>query len=154
MMTTIAVTRDDRMEPSRARASILEQHERLRQILGDTQVIAERVLAGEGLVRELEQQLEILRTAFWDHNQSEEALLEPILRLDYAWGPARIARMLEEHGAEHAAIREALSGSALEVAARMAELAEDIDAHMAAEERTFLSPGVLRDDVVSTEDGD
>jgi hypothetical protein len=62
--------------------------------------------------------------------------------------------MFEEHAAEHASFREAMTGSALAIAARMAELAEDVDAHMAAEERTFLSPGVLRDDVVVTDDGD
>lgn len=153
MMTTTTTNREAWMEPSRARALILEQHERLRRLLTETQALADRVLAGGGGVAALEQQLELLRTAFWDHNQSEEALLEPILRLDFAWGPARIARMLEEHGAEHAAIREALAGGALEVAARLVELVEDIDAHMAAEERTFLSPGVLRDDIITVEGG-
>lgn len=153
MMTTTTTNREAWMEPSRARATILEQHERLRRLLAEAQVLAARVLAGQGGVAALERQLELVRTAFWDHNQSEEALLEPILRLDYAWGPARIARMLEEHGAEHAAIREALAGNTLDVAARLEELVEDIDAHMAAEERTFLSPGVLRDDIVTVEGG-
>lgn len=142
------------MEPTQARAVLLEQHERLRRLLTDVQTVADRVLAGEGVVAELQQHLDALRAAFAEHNDSEEALLEPILRLDFAWGPARIARMLEEHSAEHASFREAMEGSALDVAARMADLVEDIDAHMAAEERTFLSPGVLRDDVVATDDGD
>lgn len=145
---------ENRMEPTHARALLLEQHERLRRLFTEIQVVAERVLSGEGVVAELQVRLDELREAFAEHNASEEAWLEPILRLDFAWGPARIARMLEEHGAEHASFREAMSGSALEIAARMAELVEDIDAHMAAEERTFLSPGVLRDDVVVTEDGD
>ena len=51
--------------------------------------------------------------------------------------------MLEEHVAEHAAFWEMLTGSTVEVAARMDELIDELDAHMAAEERTFLSPLVL-----------
>lgn len=142
------------MEPTQARTVLLEQHERLRRLLAEVQVVADRALAGETVVAELQQHLDELRSAFAEHNTSEEALLEPILRLDFAWGPARIARMLEEHGAEHASFREAMAGPVLEIAARMAELIEEIDAHMAAEERTFLSPSVLRDDVVTTDDGD
>jgi iron-sulfur cluster repair protein YtfE (RIC family) len=146
--------RELRMEPTQARAVLLGQHDGLRRLLTQIQEVADRVLAGEGLVAELQQHLDELRAAFAEHNASEETLLEPILRLDFAWGPARIARMLEEHGAEHASFREALSRTALEIAARMSDLVEEIDAHMAAEERTFLSPSVLRDDVVTIDDGD
>jgi iron-sulfur cluster repair protein YtfE (RIC family) len=142
------------MDPTRARAVLLAQHDRLRRLLMVAQAVADRVLGGEGVVAELHPHLDALQAAFAEHNASEEELLEPILRLDFAWGPARIARMLEEHAAEHASFREAMSGPALEIAGRIAELIEDIDAHMAAEERTFLSPGVLRDDVVETDDGD
>ncbi len=142
------------MEPSQARALLLSQHDRLRQLFNEIQHVADRVLAGEGVAAELQEVLARLRVAFAEHNTSEEALLEPILRLDYAWGPPRIERMLEEHAAEHASFRLSMAGPDLEVAARMAELIEDIDAHMAAEERTFLSPGVLRDDCVLIDDGD
>jgi iron-sulfur cluster repair protein YtfE (RIC family) len=145
---------EERMEPTQARAVLLEQHERLRQLLGDAQALAARVLAGEGTEAELQACLDVLRAAFAEHNASEESLLEPILRLDFAWGPARIARMIEEHAAEHASFRAVLATPALAIAARMDDLVEDVDAHMAAEERTFLSPGVLRDDVVTTDNGD
>jgi hypothetical protein len=123
-------------------------------LLTDTLALADRVLAGEGSLDHLQDLFATLRVAFAEHNQSEESLLEPILRLDHAWGPARIARMIEEHGAEHASIRETLARPVLDVAAEMAELVDLVDAHMAAEERTFLSPGVLRDDVINEEDGD
>ena len=56
--------------------------------------------------------------------------------------------MLEEHAGEHVAFQAALTGTDHEVAAGMADLCEEVDAHMAAEERTFLSPGVLCGDVV------
>jgi hypothetical protein len=66
------------MEPTRARAVLLAQHDGLRRLLGAAQVIAERVLAGEGLISELQQHLDELRAAFAEHNVSEETLLEPI----------------------------------------------------------------------------
>jgi iron-sulfur cluster repair protein YtfE (RIC family) len=137
------------MEPSQARSLLLDQHNRLRRLLTEIQAVADRVLEGEGVTAELQERLGELRRAFAEHNTSEESLLEPILRLDFAWGPARIERMMEEHTAEHVSFREALAGPDLEVASRMRELIEDIDAHMAAEERTFLSPGVLRDDIIN-----
>ena len=60
------------------------------------------------------------------------------------WGAKLVDRMAEEHIAEHAAFWELLSGTRTEVVARICELAEELDAHMAAEERTFLSPEVVR----------
>ncbi len=140
------------MEPSQARAELLAQHDRLRQLFTEVQASADRLRAGETGPADFQRRLAELRREFAAHNESEERLLEPILRLDFAWGPARIARMLEEHGAEHTSFRDALAGPELEVAARFADLVEEIDAHIAAEERTFLSPGVLRDDMVTLED--
>ncbi|MEO8702775.1 MAG: hypothetical protein ABI867_22210 [Kofleriaceae bacterium] len=58
--------------------------------------------------------------------------------------------MLEEHLAEHAAFWELLCGSRAEVAGRIEELAEELEAHMVAEERTFLSSATLREDVIRT----
>lgn len=142
------------MEPSAARALLLAQHDRLRRLLTDTAEVAVLVLGGEGSLDHLQDLLASVRVAFAEHNASEESLLEPILRLDHAWGPQRIARMLEEHGAEHASFRAALARPALELAGEMADLVEMIEAHIAAEERTFLSSAVLRDDIVQTEDGD
>ena len=132
------------MDPAKARAQLLREHEVLRALLSEALAIAERLRCQDPVHAALERAVDALRQAFARHNDSEEALLEPILREDPAWGPARIARMIEEHSAEHAAFRAMLAGTSLEVAARLPELAEDIDAHMAAEERTFLSPGVLR----------
>ena len=134
------------MEPTRARALILDQHDQLRRLLAQAQVVAYRAVAGEAVLAELEARLEGLRQAFAEHNACEEAMLAPILQLDSAWGPARISRMREEHDAEHRAFAAALTGTTLEVAARLAEVVEEIDAHMCAEERTFLAPSVMCDD--------
>jgi iron-sulfur cluster repair protein YtfE (RIC family) len=120
------------VQPNEARAQLLREHEHLRALLA-------RLTETRTTAALLE-----LRQAFAAHNASEEALLVPILAENPSVGPARIARMIEEHAAEHTAMRAALAGDDLEVAGRLDELAEDIDAHMAAEERTFLSPQVLR----------
>jgi hypothetical protein len=65
-------------------------------------------------------------------------------------GSLLVDRMLEEHVAEHAAFWEILSGTRGEIADPIDDLADEIDAHMLAEERTFLSPVTLRDDVIRT----
>jgi iron-sulfur cluster repair protein YtfE (RIC family) len=138
------------MKPSEARAQLLAQHARIRALLEGAGTAARQVLAGAGGV-DFRRIADELRAALVEHNLAEEAVLEPILRAGDAWGPVRVSRMIEEHAGEHAAFREALDGTDGEVAARMADLAEEIEAHMLAEERTFLSPSVLRDDVINLE---
>ena len=132
------------MNPSEARAQLLREHDQLRALLAAAVALAGEFRRGKAMAAELRGAVERLREAFAAHNASEETLLVPILEEHGAIGPARIARMIEEHAAEHAAMRAALAGHPADVAARLDELAEDIDAHMAAEERTFLSSGVLR----------
>ena len=132
------------MQPHEARAQLLREHESLRVLVSDALAVAAALRHGEAVADDLRRALDALREAFVAHNQSEETVLEPILREHPEVGAARVARMFEEHVAEHAAFRAALAGDVVEVATRLDELAEDLDAHMAAEERTFLSPGVLR----------
>lgn len=142
------------MEPSQARTQLLAEHAQLRRTLDRLAEIAAAVREdspNSSRSFELRETLQLLRDLFVAHNASEERLLGPILREDYAWGQARVDRMLEEHRAEHAEIRASMTGSDREVAERVADLKEMVEAHMAAEERTFLSPRVLRDDVVSLE---
>ena len=126
-------------------ALLLEQHEGLRTRTGRCAQLSAHLLRGEPVALQLAAELVRLREAFLDHNDVESRLLEPYLAASDAWGPLRVDRMLEEHAAEHAAFRERLDGTTEEIAARFADFAEDLDAHMAAEERTFLSPKVLAD---------
>jgi len=134
------------MHPSEARLRCLAQHEWLRAMLMQTRTLARRFLAGEPVERSLETSLRRLRRAYTAHNAFEFSVLEPMLRDTDAWGPARVARMIEEHGAEHEALEELLAGTTQEVAMRFDEFDELVDAHMTAEERTFLSVQVLHDD--------
>jgi iron-sulfur cluster repair protein YtfE (RIC family) len=133
------------MMPAAARSTLLAQHDRLRTQLALCAALAARLRAGEDVRVELESALVRIRYAFAEHNETEEMLLEPMLQRSDAWGPRRIDRMLEEHAAEHVMFRNLLTGPTADVAARMEDLTEELEAHMAAEERTFLSPAVLRD---------
>ncbi len=134
------------MKPSQALLSLLQQHARLRDLASAALSAAARRLAGDRPSSEFHQSIVDLRRALAEHNVCEEAFLDPLLRADKTVGAARVRRMMEEHIAEHAAFSAALEGDDLEVARGISDLVEELDAHMQAEERTFLSPAVLRDD--------
>jgi len=142
------------MKRSEARTQLLRQHDWLREIMAAAVALGERLLVGEAVREELLRALTELRDALAEHNRDEEAMLENVLRDADAWGPLRVARMFEEHRAEHAAMRDALAGTEIEVAHRFADFSEQLEAHMAAEERTFLSPAVLKDDIIDTDPSD
>lgn len=134
------------MRAPEAREHLLGQHGRLRQLIGEAEGLAARMLAGQELGPSFRRVVDELRTVLAEHNWAEETLLQPILARGEAWAAEkRTERMFEEHQAEHAALREALAGPDLEVAARMADFAEELTAHMDAEERTFLAPSVLKE---------
>ncbi len=126
-------------------ALMLEQHAGLRVRVERCSALSIRLLRGEEVAGELAGELARLREQFTAHVEAEERLLEPALASSDAWGPLRVDRMIEEHEAEHHAFRERLEGDTRAVASRFAEFAEELDAHIAAEERTFLSPKVLAD---------
>ena len=108
--------------------------------------MAAHLLAGGTRTAAFHQALVDLRGALLEHNVCEEAFLQPLLAAEPAAGAARVKRMMEEHVAEHAAFVGALEGDELEVARRIPDLIEELEAHMQAEERTFLNLAVLRDD--------
>ena len=136
------------MNATEARSTLLAQHEQLRLLLETCTRLARQQRDGEPVIAELDQSLAELRDEFADHNRMETALIGELLQGPAAWGVQMVERMLEEHIAEHSAFWELLSGTAEQVAERIGELAEELDAHMFAEERTFLSPMTLRDDVI------
>jgi hypothetical protein len=127
------------------RKRLLAQHERLRDLLDRVLVFADHFLADKPVAEDLGLALAELRIAFTAHNELEQSLLEPLLQATGTWGPARIERMREEHAAEHAAFV-AFLGQPLEVLARnVVDFVEDLEAHMQAEERTFLHRAVTKD---------
>ena len=138
------------MNAQQARALLLAQHDRIREQLDICIRLAQALHAGGPVTPELDAALAELRDAVAVHNRDETAIVAELLHGPAAWGSLMVDRMLEEHVAEHAAFWALLCGSQAEVAERITELAEELDAHMAAEERTFLSPLTLRDDVIRT----
>jgi len=137
------------MEAEAARKKLTGQHDRIRARLRTCHRLAQGLLGGDPVHAELDAAVAQLRADLGEHNATETAMIRPLLHDSPGWGSVLLDRMLEEHLAEHAAFWELLSGPVGEVAARMGELVEELDAHMAAEERTFLNPTVLRTDAIA-----
>lgn len=137
------------MNATEARIRLLDQHERLRDQLRTCTDLARLLRSGEDVAQQLDTALEQLRADFSEHNDTETTTIRQLLQPPAVWGAMLIDRMVEEHVGEHAVFWGLLSGTRGEVVGRIDDLAEELDAHMAAEERTFLSPGALRDDVIA-----
>lgn len=149
-ITGPALATDAYMNATEARAMLLTQHARLRVQLDVCTGLARLYRCGQGVGSQLDLELWRLRDELDQHNQTENTVVGGLLHGLAAWGSLLIDRMLEEHVAEHAVFWNFLSGTRAEVVEKIDDLAEEIDAHMAAEERTFLSPVTLRDDVLQT----
>jgi iron-sulfur cluster repair protein YtfE (RIC family) len=135
------------MDANTARNLLVSQHQAIRESLADCLGIAKRVRANEASELELEFALEVMRAKVYEHNLTESELIRPLLASTQQWGDRLIDRMIDEHLAEHVAMWTVLNQPAIVVAVELDGLAEDLDAHMAAEERTFIA--VLRPDVLS-----
>ncbi len=148
-MTTI-------IENAKIRRIILVEHEGLRIGLRSIETLLDRVATGDvDATKNAHQQFQNLLTSFIRHIEHEERILRPVLERIDAWGPARVRSMDEEHSVQRATVKRLASLEALgdpaewakEVRAFSSELLTD----MAGEEKTCLSPAVLRDDVVAVE---
>jgi iron-sulfur cluster repair protein YtfE (RIC family) len=138
------------MNTESKRLSLLQQHERIRAHLQTCTRLATLYRAGDvEAARQLDAGLDALRDEIAVHNQAETGVIRQLLHGNSDWGALLIDRMFEEHVAEHAAFWEVLSHPGAELADRINDLADELDAHMAAEERTFLAPGTLRDEVIA-----
>jgi hypothetical protein len=113
--------------------------------MAETLVLTRRRDRGLAAEETVAAEIAELRRAFEEHNRYEEAALRPLLADQDRWGPARVGRMLEEHVGEHQAFIACLTRDTPCTTAALAEFVEEVDAHMAAEERVFLNVAVLRD---------
>lgn len=124
------------------------QHAALRAMMTRCEQVADELDFGRGSGAAVLRAVAELRTAFEAHNQFEESVLRPILADADAFGDVRIDHMIADHVDEHRAMRGRLGdGPTGELRATIAELR----AHLVAEEKYFLSPRVVRDDLVSVE---
>lgn len=142
------------LDNAKLRRIILIEHEGLRIGLRALEGVLERAAQGEtAALRDAHRELDNLLQSFIRHIEHEERILRPVLMTVDAWGPARVASMDEEHAEQRAEVKRLAAVDAVadparwvaEVRAFATELLED----MGDEEKTCLSPEVLRDDVIA-----
>ena len=141
------------MDKQTIRTTLLEQHDRIRRALAECHALATRLQLGEAVEIEFDNAIGRLHSVFTEHNRTESELMTPLLLPRFpkhgTRGVLLAERMIQEHLAEHEAFWDLLHGSRREIAANLAELIAELDAHLAAEERTFLGPMILCDDAIT-----
>jgi iron-sulfur cluster repair protein YtfE (RIC family) len=135
----------NRTTPSHALAKLSAQHDGLRDMIARCEELAGCLDNGDLEPAQLLGEVVALRRAFDAHNQFEEQLLRPML-LDVDWsGPVRVSRMIEDHVSEHRSMRRDLDAT---TTSELRAVLANLRAHLAFEERYFLTKKVLRDDLV------
>ena len=143
-----------RVDAETARRGILSQHTRIRALLERARAVAEAALDGNPpLPDSVASAVGDIRTTLEVHLTFEEAVLVPILRDDLPVGPLRADRLLHEHEQQRGVLatlhREACAYPELPMlAAKLAFLTSWLLDDMAEEERSLLTPDVVRDDPV------
>jgi hypothetical protein len=143
-----------RLDAGAARGAILAQHERIRALLERARAVAEAALDGSPPSADaVASTIGDIRTIMEVHLAFEEKSLLPILHDDPPLGPARAARLLDEHSRQRETLamlhREACAFPDLPILpAKLAFLTEWLLADMGEEERSLLIPEVVRDDVI------
>jgi iron-sulfur cluster repair protein YtfE (RIC family) len=144
------------MLPSEIRQRILDDHGQLRRLFADLRELLGEPAAGPsaGAVREL---AAALRQRFLAHLDLEERLLVPALRDADAWGAERADRIAREHALQRAQLERLLTHlrdatyAPSELARELDALVSELQVDMEHEERTALSPTLLRDDVIAVD---
>jgi len=134
--------------PSDVLAQLLAQHKELRALMDRCEAMASPLADDDTMALDLTREVTRLRLALAAHNQLEETVLRPALSAADSFGEVRIDQMVDHHVAEHDTLRGQLDR--LRVGDLRVTIAS-LRRHLELEERTFLSPRVLRDDVVTVE---
>jgi hypothetical protein len=135
------------MTPSQVRAELLGEHFKLRRLIEE----ARTLLGGRDTSEALRVCVERLGDALFFHSRHEEQAVRGILECIHARTPGRYKVMDEAHIKEHAQLVAALRG--LRFAdeatrrARIAEIVEELEAHMTDEEEVLLAEDEPADDV-------
>jgi iron-sulfur cluster repair protein YtfE (RIC family) len=144
------------MLPSEIRQRILDDHALLRRMFADLQGLL-GAPAGAPPPDEVRELGAALRQRFLAHLELEERLLVPALREADAWGEQRAGKVAREHALQRAQLdrlldhlRDATRAPA-ELARELGALVNELEVDMEHEERTALSPSLLRDDVVAVD---
>lgn len=129
-----------------ALAELIDQHDKLREIMDHCEDLADALDALPGTDPEpLLAEIAKLRMAFDAHNKFEEKLLRPALLAHDTHGTIRVERMVEDHIHEHQTVRARLTSPTTEA---LRDVIETLRAHLDAEERYLLTSKVLRTQVL------
>jgi iron-sulfur cluster repair protein YtfE (RIC family) len=138
------------------RQRILADHERLRRLIGASERVAGLIEDGE---EDLGDSLRVLLVALFRklkvHMQYEDEALQPILRRVDAFGEVRADQFDREHEEQRGQMGDLLHAACdlrahpREVAVRAREILRRVLDDMDYEEREFLSPDLLRDDIIA-----
>jgi hypothetical protein len=160
MNETIWAVPRQRIAADTARRNILLQHQRIRALLEHARNVAESALDEETVPPDaVASAIGDIHATFEVHMRFEEKVLVDIFNDDLPLGPQRAARLLDEHGKQRATLEslheEAKRGPRVPMlAAKLAFLASWLLDDMAEEERTLLTPEVVRDDLIAVDQSD
>lgn len=132
--------------PAAALHELEAQHEVIRRLMDRCEQLADELDAGRLDADQLTREVVRLRLALDTHNRFEEQLLRPVLIEEDAFADARIDRMVDDHVAEHRAMRDQLNATETRI---LRETLQMLRAHLESEERYLLNAKVLHDDLVS-----
>lgn len=143
------------MDPSQVREHILAEHDRLLALLESAERAAIRVREDPESYPRLREVAAHLESELGDFYDSQEDLLEPVLRQTDAWGDVRAERLENYlHGqrmAVDAACRQVEAGElpAWRAADELEELVHVVRTGLHRAEKSFLREDLLRDDLVN-----
>ena len=146
-----------RLDAETARQRIHGQHDQIRGLLDRARVVAELALDGSPPTPDaVASAIGDIHATMTVHLTFEENVLLPILDDDLPLGPERGRRMVDEHKRQRAMLealhREASAGPELPtLAVKLASLTAWLLTDMNEEERTFVTPDVIRDDAVTVD---
>ncbi len=149
-----------RMDASSARRVILIQHQRIRALLAHARDVAEHALDQEGQPSDsVASAIGDIHATFEVHLRFEEKVLTDIFNDDLPLGPERAVRLRDEHTRQRATLAgihaEAMAGPHVPLlAAKLAFLVSWLLDDMEEEERSLLTPNVVRDDLVAVDQSD
>lgn len=137
------------LKHSQIRTTILEEHERLRERMRQLEVSLDgRAGSSSGFPGALKGFL----VEFSRHIAHEEELLRPVLAQVDAWAEQRLDSLDREHHEQRQKLTELAqmdpSATPAAFVARVREALEWIRLDMAGEEKSMLTPELLRDDII------
>jgi hypothetical protein len=157
MLDSIWTIPSQRVDATTARRGILTQHQRIRELLERARGVADRALDEAPLPPDaVASAIGDIRATFDVHLRFEEKVLCEIFEDDLPLGPQRAAHLRADHAKQRATLAtlhdEARAAPQRPLlAAKLAFLASWLLDDMEEEERTLLTPEVVRDDLVAVD---